>query len=516
MYRKMLAVTTLALSGTFGAWAQNPTPQGGSVPLYHVTVIERTVKAINYQYSSGPTPIDFKGTVLMPEAKGQAMVESKAGRTEIDAKLEHLRPPTRFGHEYLTYVMWAVTPQGHPKNLGEVLPGHSDKASLHITTDLPSFGLIVTAEPYAAVRQPSDVVVMENEIRPETLGQIEPINAKYELLPRGHYTYQVPSDMVAAEGDGAKVPMDQYESLLQVYQAQNAVQIARAAGADQYAADTMHKAEVELANAQSLRASKADRSAVVMAAREAAETAEDARTIAIQHKHDAEIAAAREAASQEQSRRMAAEAEAQRLRAEASADRMQLDQERTARQQAEAQAAAAQAAAQQARLTPAPAPVVVTVPPAHNDAQQKGALRASLFQQLNGSGLRAVDSPRGLVVTVTPREFESGMPRFSPIAAMVAAHPGLTVEVSGHCDTNSAESERVWRQRAEMVRDILVRSGVPAQSISTRFEGASRPVASNASAYGREQNRRVEITIAGEPIGNQPYWDKSYSLRPNQ
>ena len=210
--------------------AQNAPAQSGSVPLYHVTVIERTVKSVNYQYRSGPIPIDFRGTVLLPEAKGQAIVESKAGRTEMDAHLEHLKPPTRFGPEYLTYVMWAVTPQGHAKNLGEVLPGHSDKASLRITTDLPAFGLIVTAEPYAAVRQPSDVVVMENEIRPETVGQIEPINAKYELLPRGQYTYTVPSDMVAAEGNGAKVPMDQYESLLQVYQAQNAVQIAKAAG----------------------------------------------------------------------------------------------------------------------------------------------------------------------------------------------------------------------------------------------------------------------------------------------
>jgi outer membrane protein OmpA-like peptidoglycan-associated protein len=511
MHRQLLALTTLALSSTFAAQAQNAPPPGKNVPLYRVTVIERTVKAINYQYRSGPTPIDFKGTVLLPEAKGQAIVESKAGRTEIDAKLERLRPPARFGHEYLTYVMWAVTPQGHAKNLGEVMPGHSDKASLHITTDLPAFGLIVTAEPYAAVRQPSDVVVMENEIRPETLGQIEPINAKYELLPRGHYTYNVPADMVAAEGNGAKVPMDQYESLVQVYQAQNAVQIAKAAGADEYAADTFHKAEVELANAQQLRASKADRSKVVMAAREAAETAEDARTIALKHKDDAEIAAAKEKASQAESRRLSAEAEVQRLRAQASADRAQLDQERMARQQAETQSAAAQTAA------PAPPPVTVTVPPPpQNDSQQRMAIRTGLFTQLSSSGLRTVDSPRGLVVTVGSREFESGMPNLARIAAIVNAHPGLTVEVSGHSDSTGAESERTWRQRADMVRDMLLRNGVPSQAISTRYDGIERPVASNASPSGRDQNRRVEITIYGDPIGNQPHWDRSYSVAPRQ
>ena len=390
MHPKLSVLAVFALSSTLAAQTQNVPAPGGTVPLYRVNVIERTVKSVNYQYRSGPTLIDFRGTVLLPEAKGQATVESKAGRTEIDAKLEHLSPPTRFGHEYLTYVIWAITPQGRPKNLGEVLAGHSDKASLHITTDLPAFGLIVTAEPYAAVRQPSDVVVMENQIRPETAGQIEPINAKYELLPRGQYTYTVPADMVAAEGNGPKVSMDRYESLLQVYQAQNAVQIAKAMGADQYAPDTFHKAEVELANAQNLNASKADRAQVVMAAREAAETAEDARAIAMKHKQDAEVAAAQAKASQEEQRRMAAEAETRRVREEASADRMQLDQERQAREQAEAQTAAAQLAAQQAQQAQqAPAPRVTIVErPSSNDSQEKLAVRTSLFRNCMAQGYR--------------------------------------------------------------------------------------------------------------------------------
>jgi hypothetical protein len=196
---KLLLTTTLGIFCTLAAIAQNPNPIQPNVPIYRVTVVDRTVSAIDYQYRNGPTNIDFRGTVLLPQAKGGAIVESKAGRTEIDAHFDRLLAPTRFGREYLTYVLWAITPDGHAKNLGEILPGSSDKAKLQVTTDLQAFGLIVTAEPYSAVRQPSDVVVLENEPRPDTIGGREPIQAKYELLPRGHYTYNVQEGLAAAD-----------------------------------------------------------------------------------------------------------------------------------------------------------------------------------------------------------------------------------------------------------------------------------------------------------------------------
>src|SRR5215831_3221760 len=189
MKPNFVALTPLLILCTTGSWAQNPAVHPETVPIYQVTVVERTVRAVDYQYQTGPTKVDFRGTVLMPQAKGDATVESKRGRTEIEAKFDHVPPPTRFGREYLTYVLWAITPEGHAKNLGEVLPGGSDRAKLRVTTDLQAFGLIVTAEPYSAVRQPSNVVVLENEIRPDTFGRTEPILAKYELLPRGQYTY---------------------------------------------------------------------------------------------------------------------------------------------------------------------------------------------------------------------------------------------------------------------------------------------------------------------------------------
>jgi hypothetical protein len=278
----------LGLFGTVAAWGQ-------SVPIYQVTVIERTVKAVNYQYRGGQTRIDFAGTVLLPEAKGEAVVESKAGRTEIDAKFSRIAAPTRFGREYLTYVLWAITPEGHAKNLGEVLADASDRAHLLVTTDLQAFGMIVTAEPYSAVRQPSDVVVMENVVRPDTIGKSEPIQARYDLLPRGTYTYDKAGAVVV---EGPKVSMDRYESLLAVYQAQNAVQIARSQGADRYAADMLAKAEGLLAEARQMEEHRLGRSAVVTAARQAAQTAEDARVIAVKRAHDAELASAKAEAAQ--------------------------------------------------------------------------------------------------------------------------------------------------------------------------------------------------------------------------
>ena len=340
---------------TFIAPAQEVTPQRSGVPIYNVTVIERSTKAVNYQYRSGPTVVDLRGTVLMSEAKGTATVESKRGRTEIEIAVDKLAPPTRFGREYLTYTLWAITPEGAPRNIGEVIPNGSDKARLRVTTDLQAFGLIVTAEPYSAARQPSDVVVLENEIRPDTVGQIKPIQAKYELMPRGHYTYDV-ADKLKSEVAGApKVSMDRYEAMLQLYEAQNAAGIARAANAEQYAPQTFGKAQELLAEAQRLQDSKAASSLIVQAAREAAQTAEDARQIAEKRKQEEKVETLAAETAKAHSARAQAEGEAQRARIDAEAARAEANAERTARERAEADAAVARSQAAQ--------PAVVVVPP---------------------------------------------------------------------------------------------------------------------------------------------------------
>jgi hypothetical protein len=274
------------------ARAQNALRPPGSepAPIYKVTVVGRSVTAVNYQYRNGPTRIDFRGTVLQPNAKGEAIVESKTGRTEIDVRFEHVAPSQQFGPEYLTYVLWALTPEGQARNLGEVLANGSDKAHTHVTTDLQAFGLIVTAEPYSAVRLPSDVVVIENQVRPDTIGSTQPIQVRYELMPRGTYTYNVPSGSGAAEpgAGGPKVSMGEYEATLQVYQALNAIQIAQSQGAGQYAPEVLDKARQKYEKARQLLTARAGRSAVVTAARDATQTAEDARTLAMTRKRDAD------------------------------------------------------------------------------------------------------------------------------------------------------------------------------------------------------------------------------------
>lgn len=518
MIDKLPVPAILGLLLTYPAWPQAAPPNRGSVPIYSVTVVERTVKAVNYQYRQGPTPIDFRGTVLLPQAKGDALVDSKTGRVEIDAKFDHLAAPSRFGPEYLTYVLWAITPEGHAKNLGEVMSNSSDHGHLKVTTDLQAFGMIVTAEPYSAVRQPSDVVVLENEIRPDTEGRIEPILAKYELLPRGQYTYNVPADLQAAENQGPMVSMSEYESLLELYQAQNAVQIAQAQHADQLAPETFQKAAQLLRQAQSEEASHAGRSQIVMTAREAAQTAEDARLIADRRQQDQAMAEARRETAQAQAAQAQAQAQLQQARNEmAQADRM------------EAQAQLAQQA------PPPPPPPTATQPAIQETApppppppaplvdQAKVDLRLRLVRELNGA-LPAMDTPRGLVVTVADNSFRgdrlsgSAMGGVQQVAQILAAHPRLTVEVDGYTDdsVSPAQAENLSYERAEAVRDDLVRAGVPAGQATARGCGSSRPLTSNATAEGRIENRRVEIVITGDPIGTIAHWDQPYSVTPHQ
>jgi hypothetical protein len=279
------SVLFYTIFGLSGLAAQDPGPVRSS-PLYRVTVVSRTTKAINYGHLSGPTKIGLKGTVLMTEAEGEARIESRRGAVQIEARVNHLAAPTRFGPEYLTYVLWAVTPDGRPMNLGELVTDASNKAKVKVSTDLQAFALIVTAEPYFSVTHPSDAVVMDNVLEPGTQGRVESLDAKYELLPRKLFTFDPASQTAVAEGP--KLSMGRYEAQVAVYQAQNAIQIAKSAGAGTYAADTLQKAEQLYQQAVELNAKKSSSREVVTAAREAAQTAEDARAITVKRQEEGE------------------------------------------------------------------------------------------------------------------------------------------------------------------------------------------------------------------------------------
>ena len=518
----------LLLTGTALLWCQpvpppeTPAPQ----PIYRVTVVSRTLAAVNYEHLGVPTPIDFHGTVLLPSAKGEATVESKRGRTKIDLKLENMDAPTRFGREYLTYVLWAITPEGRPKNLGELLIDSSDKAKISVTTDLQAFGLMVTAEPYYAVSKPSDVVVLENVVRPDTYGMVEPVNVKYELLPRGEYTMTVNTGRLRSfEGTGESLPYDRYEALLELYQAQNAIQIAQSVGADRLAPDSLSKAQALFNEAQDLHLRKLDPHMIVSKAREAAQLAEDARVIALKRTDDERVSEEREKARAEKEARQQAEAQAQRAQeeaqqaqAEAAAAQQAAAEEQAAAQQAAAGARAAEAAAQTRPVIVAqPVPVV---PPQPTGAQHQA--RAELFERLNRA-IATRDTPRGLVVTIGDGCFESGnanlrrayAERLALIAAALSGRPDLQISIEGFTDDHGSEAERqaISERRAQAVRAALVANGFEPAYVRVMAFGGARPIVSNATASGREQNRRVEIVISGPSIGGMALWDRTYPLK---
>ena len=548
------AITSIALSAVCAGVAHsqtqipppNPTQQQvtsaqADVPLYRVTVVGHSTPAINYRYRSGETSIDFQGTPLLPRARGRAKVETKRGFSDIDAHFAALEPATKFGPEYLTYVMWAITPEGRATNLGEVLLD-GDDSKLHVTTDMQAFALIVTAEPYFAVSQPSDVVVLENEVRPETTGVVERVVAKFELLKRGSYVMNGHVTALGARTSDPTMP-------LELREARNAIDLAQVVGADRYATDTFKRAAQSLQQAEDYQRRDQKKPAIMMA-RAAAQTAEDARLIALQRQIEQQTAAANDAAAQreldmlakaraesERARKAEAEraaAEDARARAESAANR--LVQEKAAAEQASARSAlekaeadAQRAAAERAKSEAEQAMQTLAQQKAQADtarqasetdaararseAQQaehdKAALRARLLEQLNII-LQTRESARGLIVNVSDVLFDSGKATLRPgarerlakVAGIVLAYPGLSLEVEGHTDSVGAAdyNQDLSERRATAVRTFLIQQGISTASIVARGYGKEQPVATNGAAGGRQQNRRVELIVSGSPI----------------
>src|SRR5215468_9796156 len=182
----LLASLCLMAAGTSLALAQQASAQTTAA---QTAPVHRTTKAVNYRLRNDSVKIDFHGTELMQNASGEAKVTGKKSSVEIDAKFDGLDDPTKFGLEYLTLVLWAVSPEGRAVNLGELVVdrNHND-SHVKAITDMQTFGMIVTAEPYFAVNQPGNMVVIENIVGATTVGRQENIEAKYELLGRGTYS----------------------------------------------------------------------------------------------------------------------------------------------------------------------------------------------------------------------------------------------------------------------------------------------------------------------------------------
>jgi outer membrane protein OmpA-like peptidoglycan-associated protein len=524
---------------TFGlsAFAQNNSQviePMAHTPTFRVTVVSRNVQAVNYKHRGGATKVDFAGTDLMPQARGEAKVESKKGYIEIEVEFANLEKPTTFGNEYLTYILWAISPEGRAVNLGEILVGDNHRSKVDVTTDLQAFALVVTAEPYYAVRQPSNVVILENVVRDDTKGTTEAMHTKYDLLERGGY---IPTgykfDPVVLN---TKLPLEFFE-------ARNALRIAQSEGAETYASDSYQHASRLMDQVDADATSRhTDRKAMIGVAREVVQTAEDARAITVKQIEQERLENERQAAADTLSNTQAQADDATRKKEQAESDQARAERATSRAQAATAQAesdsaraqadaARAQADANQAKSDMAnnQASSASALSAAQADADQsrlaaqqaqasaqeadadKAAMRVRLSEQLNKI-LQTRDSARGLIVSMSDVLFDTGKYSLKPgareklakVAGILLAYPGLNIEVGGYTDNVGGDqmNQTLSENRAGSVRDYLVQQGVGTGSVSAKGFGNSLAVASNDNASGRQQNRRVELLVSGEAIGN--------------
>jgi len=474
--------------------------------------VSRTIKAIGYQAGSGSTTVDLKSNGLLKSVDGQAKVEAKPGVTEVEVRTHGLTPPMELGSEFLTYVLWAVSTEGRAMNLGEILSDRDGWGKLKTTTPFQTFSLFVTAEPYGAVRQPSEMVVLENELRKNTKGKIFVVS-NYQLMKRSQYEKL---------GNPLALSMDLKNVPLEMYEARNAIDIAKAREAGHYAPDIFSKAENALMMAERALAREAKKDAISLA-RQTAQFAEDARILTAERKEEQRIATEKAAAAA----RARAEAE-EKAAVEAAEARRQADEE--AKRQAELTAAReaqmrAEASAKEAQMK-AEAEIAATKAKAEADAlraKEEAAkneadralraseeLRAQLLDQFNRI-LETRDTVRGLVITMGDVLFDTGKydlrinarEILAKISGIVLAHPGLNLQVEGHTDSTGGDdlNQRLSEQRANAVRDYLIGQGLAGETVTAQGFGKNMPVASNDNAAGRQKNRRVELVVSGEVIG---------------
>jgi len=516
--KRFFGLAALVCSACFGS-GQTATPAIPAGP------VSRTTKAVHYRPGAS-LKTAFQATDLLAGSSGEAKIEAKKTNIAIDAKFQGMDEATKFGLEYLTYVLWAVSPEGRADNLGQLMLDHSN-AHVKAVTDFQTFGLIVTAEPYSAVSQPGNMVVMESVV-PENVTQGEEISAKYELVGRGTYSASNERIQNAIFGIDRTTP-------LELFEARNALRIAHIAAGDKYANSILAKADAQLKAAEDAYRQKQGKTAVEAAARETEQTAEEARVMAVKQRAEDEAqakAAAEKKAAEDREAKARADAEAEAKRraeaeeatkqaesAKAEAERMKAEAEQAAaeaaRQKEEAEKAKAEAVAQQQALAAQAAKAQEAAAQSEQLRQQaekeKQELRARLLQQLN-SILATHDSARGLIASMSDVLFKTGsfelLPgareRLAKISGIVLAYPSLHLQVEGHTDSVGSDeyNQQLSQKRAGAVRDYLVQQGISESAIEARGFGKTDPVASNETAEGRQQNRRVEMVISGDAIGN--------------
>ena len=475
-------------------------------------IVSKSVVAIGFPVGRG-TKVDLKGTDLIPQANGEAKVEAKQGKTNIEVTVKGLEQPSKLGAEFLTYVMWVITADGRTGNLGELLVNRDGEAKLNASTPAQTFSMIVTAEPYFAVRLPSEVVVLESEVRKDTKGKRFPVK-EYKLMKRTQY--EKLGNPLAMTPDLERVPLEMYE-------ARNAVDIAMSRGAEADAREIFSRAKGSLEIAENALTRKADKKQIISAARQTVQFAEDARALAAQRQEERRIASEREAAAAkaraEAEAKAAAEAAVAKRQADLEAKRQaELAAAKQAQMKAEADAAAmkakaeADAAAMRANAEAEALKAKEAAAEAEAERARKAAadLRAQLLEQFNRV-LETRDTPRGLVVNMGDVLFDFGKfdlrsearEKLAKLSGIILAHPGLNLAVEGHTDNVGSDevNQKLSEQRAEAVRGYLVAQGLSDHAVTSQGFGKNAPAEDNSTAAGRQKNRRVEIVVSGEVIG---------------
>jgi len=444
----------------------------------------KSVPAIGYEIGAGATKINLTATSVAPQASGEAKVEAKKSGTSVEVKLKGMPQPTTLGPELLTYVLWAVTPDGGARNLGEIPINEDGEGKAKANTASQTFSVVVTAEPYYAVRIPNEEVVLENERKKNTKGQLFP-DTNYKLMFRSQY---------AKTGNPLALTPDLKNTPLDVYEARNAVEIAKDRNAEKYAPEIFSKAQAGRQKTENAVAQKSEKNQIITVARQTVQFAEDSRAMSVYRQNQERIQQEKDAAAAAAAAKAKAEADARA--AEEARRQAELAAAKEARLKAEAEAAAAKEEAARAAALKA--------------QQDAAALRASLLEQFNRV-LETTDTPRGLVVNMADVLFDTGKYNLRPeareklakLSGIVLAHPGLQLAVEGHTDSTGSDefNMKLSQQRADAVRDYLVSQSLASDTLTSQGFGKANPVTDNSTSAGRQKNRRVEIIVSGEVIG---------------
>lgn len=467
-----------------------------------------TYKVLALTFPEGKTiSVKLKGTDRLPQASGEAKVESKKGMTEIEIELDEMKPALSFGGDYNTYILWSASPEGLTTNLGEfVIKGNRGK--LNVSTRIQSFGLFVTAEPHYLVRKPSRMIVvsMTDLIGPSKLS-----------LQTATIEYRGDDGIYAFDRDSlAVVPEGKSEIRTEIGQAQTAVRLAIAARAEELAPTRMVEAKFSLNKAEEAMRGGKDKRQVAELAKEAVRLAYDAQVTAEAKAKDLMLEAERKAEADAQAQKVAeaqkaelARAKEEQRRAEAEADRARAQAEEERARAAEAEANRRREEADKQRVE-AERQKELARQTAEQAVQEKVELRRKLLEQFNAV-LPTKDTDRGLVVNLGDVLFDTGKFALRPEAreklarfgGIVSHYPELKIQAEGHTDTTGGAefNLKLSDQRAAAVREYLVAQGLPDANITSIGRGSEVPVADNRTAKGRQSNRRVELIISGEVIG---------------